>query len=56
MNDETGLSKNRTVSAIATSKACMSLCLLSKILPNFIRIKIFVDIIIDTYMFLVTFY
>ena len=55
MNDETG-PQNRTVNAIATSKVRISLCLFIQNPPAFIRTKIFVDVIMDMYMFLVNFY
>jgi len=56
MNDETGFSKVERLVQLLLVKYVYRYVYLSKILPAFIRTKIFVDIVIDMYMFLVTFY
>jgi hypothetical protein len=51
MNDETGLSKIERLVQLLLVKYVYRYFYLSKILPAFIRTKIFVDVIVDMYMF-----
>ena len=51
MNDETGLSKIERLVQLLLVKYVYRYVYLSKILPAFIRTKIFVDVIIDIHVF-----